>query len=104
MLKRVQKDAVIPTFNLKVVSLGETIEFGITYFARSQAAFQEKIAELQEGKVSTEEVFAWLVRDWECEYPLTKEGLEELESERKGILSIIISAWVQATEAHAVKN
>lgn len=105
MLKRVAKDAVLPTIDLEIeTGLGEKIKFGITYYARNLKEFRERVDNLAKDEASVADFFNWLVKSWEADYEITAADLDEMESEYPDILQAVITAWKRAKEVRLVKN
>lgn len=104
MLKMVAPDTVIPMVNLEFTSLGEQVSVGVSYFAREQEEFDEKVRDMVESKITITDLVTWLVKEWEMEYPLTEEGLQKLESQRPGTLPIITGGWRKAMQSALAKN
>lgn len=108
MLKRIRPDAIKST--LAVTGQGETIKFDITYFNRKQSEVVEAVAKAQqaaveEGKSETvADAVLFMVKEWDAEYPLTKEGVLEMEDDRPGLLMAIIMGFHKARQVEVAKN
>ncbi len=97
MLKKKTPETI--SAKLTIQSLGETIELPLVYRNVKFDEYLEKSKELTFG-----DLILWLVQSWESEYPLTLEGITELEVDRPGMLETILTSWIQARKANAVKN
>lgn len=99
MLKR-NKQLLIPSA-LTVKGQGETIQFNLTFHNRSS---DELDAKLKEKGNTYGDTILFIVESWESEYPLTREGLIELDNDRPGILIALLDAYHDARRMHREKN
>lgn len=85
---------------LTVKGQGESVSFNITYHNRTG----KQIKELVDGDKTIGELVLFVVKDWESEYPLTSEGLDELENERPGMLMAIMEGFHSSRRMEREKN
>lgn len=53
---------------------------------------------------SLAETILHIVNGWESEYPLTLEGIQEMEQDRPGMCMSILGGWYKARGVHIVGN
>jgi hypothetical protein len=100
-LTRVTKESIKTTLTLK--GQGEVLTFNITYYNRRQSEVEVQLK--KEGEDNTvADLILFMVKEWDAEYPLTKEGVIELEDERPGIVYGIIEGFHEARKMHREKN
>lgn len=108
MLKRIRPDAIKTT--LAVTGQGETFKFDVTYYNRKQSEVVEAVAKAQQAAIEEQrsetvaDTILYLVKDWDSEYPLTKEGVMEMEDDRPGLLMAIITGFHRARQVEVAKN
>lgn len=95
-----RKRAEILPATLTITGQGETSVFDVTYFNRKLTELQEK---LEDADDATDAVI-FIVKDWDCEYPLTKEGIMEMEDDRPGIVLAVMAGFHEARMVQKVKN
>ena len=104
MLKRANIGGDIKA-TLTVKGQGEETKFDVTYFNRRQSELEAALKKaLEDDGGGIPNVVLFMVKDWDTEYPLTLEGIKELEDERPGILYGIIAGFHAARKVEAVKN
>ena len=86
--------------NLTIQSMGESLEMDITYHNRTRKEVEAKI----KAGSTVAEIVLFLVKEWDSEFALSKEGLEEFENEREGICLAVWQGFTQARTAQLVKN
>jgi hypothetical protein len=86
--------------NLTIQSLGESLTMDVTFHNRTRKELEAKI----EAGATVAEIVLFLVKDWDSDFALTKDGLEELESEREGTCLAVWQGFTQARAAQLVKN
>jgi hypothetical protein len=69
----------------------EELKFNVIFHNRSQAEVEEFIE-----KNPGDTVALYILKWWDSEYELTKEGLREAEGDRPGILMAMVNAFYQA--------
>lgn len=84
---------------LTINGQGESVTILLTYFNRKNS---EVLTKVQEGSLG--DVVLFLVKEWDCEYPLNLEGLSELEDDRPGTAECILSGWHEARRMSKEKN
>lgn len=102
-LKRTKKEEIKTTLTL--IGQGDKITFEITYFNRKQsevdAVIENPDRKMHERLVDT---LIFMVKEWDSEYPLTEEGLKELEDDRPGTIMGIIEGFHAARQVTRSKN
>jgi hypothetical protein len=98
MLTRQLKGTIPATLTVKGQG-EEPITFNITFHNRRGSEVAQK---LEETDVPSTLLF--LVESWEAEYPLTEEGIREMEDDRPGMLQAIFTAYGEARSVAKVKN
>lgn len=86
---------------LTVTGQGETVKFNLTFHNRSMDEVQ---AVLDDENQTVADAVLYIVKDWETEYPLTTEGLKELESDRPGMVVAVMTAFYDARRMTRAKN
>lgn len=99
MLKRQRVETIPATLTIR--GQGETVKFNVTYINIKSS---ELVAEVESPDFKVAETILKIVKDWECEYPLTSEGLQEMEDDRPGMLFSIIEGFHSARKVERVKN
>jgi hypothetical protein len=99
MLKR-NKQLLIPSA-LTVKGQGETIKFDLVFHNRSS---DDLDAKMKEKSNTYGDTIMYIVESWDSEYPLTREGLIELDNDRPGILLALLDAYHDARRMHREKN
>lgn len=109
MLKRGARPETLAA-TLAIKSQGETVNLNVTYFNRKLSEVQAAIEEAQRSSLESgkntvvAETILSVVKEWETDYPLTAEGLAELEDERPGLIMAVLMGFHQARGAELVKN
>lgn len=98
MLTRKRPDAIPAT--LTVTGQGETVKFNLTYNNKRV----DEVEALIKDAERLEDVVLALVKEWETEYPLTREGVEEMEADRPGIIVAIMVGFHDARRVEKAKN
>lgn len=99
MLTR-KKRETIPHL-VKMEGQGENIEFGVVFNNISQTQLEEITS--REDMHPADPPLAY-IHSWESEYPLTKEGIMELEGDRPGALVVLIQHFYAARQMHFKGN
>ena len=87
--------------SLTVVGQGLTVKFDITYHNRKQTEVEEH---LRTPGLDLADHVIFLISDWQSAYPLTKEGIIEMENDRPGMCSAIIQGFHKARLVALEKN
>lgn len=98
MLTRKRPDVIPAT--LTVTGQGETVKFNLTYNNKRV----DEVETLIKDAEKLEDVVLALVNEWETEYPLTREGVEEMEADRPGIIVAIMVGFHDARRVEKAKN
>lgn len=109
MLTRKTPDTLATEITLK--GQGEEIKFNVTYFNRTQPEIKaclEKYMDAEETKTDPTypnlQSVLFVVKSMEAEYPLTIEGLQEMERDRPGMVEVLFYGFHQARRVELVKN
>jgi hypothetical protein len=109
MLTR-QRKGTIATL-LTITGQGETVTFEVTYHNRRQseveATLNKALAQLENADDPGDGipgVVLSMVESWDSEYPLTIEGIKEMEDDRPGILLGVIKGFHDARKVDKAKN
>jgi hypothetical protein len=116
MLKK-NRPLTIPA-TLTIKSQGETIKFDLVYhnfkqsewldFLSKQANTAVEVMHPQDGvpppSMSIADTVLKIVSSWDSEYPLTREGVEEMHDDRPGLVNAIVEGFNLARQAERVKN
>lgn len=94
-----QTRPLIPA-NLKIEGQGEVIEMKVTYHNRRQS---DLAAEVEKAE-SPADTLLYILAEWEAEYPLTREGVEEAEDDRPGLIIAILIGYHDARRVEKEKN
>lgn len=86
---------------LALTGQGDTVTLNVTYFNRKQSELEAK---LKEEESSVPAVVLFMVKEWDAEYPLTLEGIQELEDDRPGVVYGVIEAFHEARRMQKEKN
>jgi hypothetical protein len=98
-LKRKTAETIPATLTVK--GQGEEVKFNITYRNHKQS---EVVAKLQEEGGNVADTVLFMVAEWDAEYPLTADGITEMEDERPGMVMAIIEGFHAARSVERVKN
>lgn len=117
MLKK-NRPLTIPA-TLKIKSQGETIKFDVEYHNLKQSEWTDflneraeearaylalPLDELPKKKMSIADTVLKIVKSWDSEYELTREGIEEMHDDRPGLVNAIVEGFDLARQAERVKN
>lgn len=117
MLKK-NRPLTIPA-TLKIKSQGETITFNVEYFNFKQSEWMDFLnAQASEARkvldnaadapntstLSIADTILKIVKSWDSEYELTREGIEEMHDDRPGLVQAIVEGFSMARQAERVKN
>jgi hypothetical protein len=116
MLKK-NRPLTIPA-TLTVKSQGELITFDLVYKNLKQSEWMDFLAAQRdtaqavlapaEGEpapaLSIADTILKCVESWDSEYPLTREGIEEMHDDRPGLVYAITEGFYEARQAQRVKN
>ena len=80
------------------------IKFAITYFNRKQSEVEEMVKSDPNPEVGVASTILFVVKEWDSEYPLSAEGIAEMEDDRPGITIAIIQGFHDARRVTKVKN
>lgn len=100
MLTRIQQGAIIPA-TLTLTGQGESLTFNVNYRNMKRSELNALLAD-NVGKPNV--VFLQMVESWEAAFPLTEEGLVDLEDERPGSIMGIIEGFHEARKMAKEKN
>lgn len=90
---------------LEITSAGESFKFPLRYHNRKASELDAKESEVRESNQPYLAAMAFfLVESWETDYPLSIDGMAELEDERPGMSSAIISGFHQTRLAKLAGN
>lgn len=85
--------------NLTITGQGKEETMKVTYHNRTQKEVEAKVAE---GNPTGTLLF--MVKEWDSDYPLTPEGVDEMESDHPFITIGIFQGFHAARRTHVVKN
>lgn len=97
-LKRQRAETLPATLTIK--GQGETSVFDVTYHNRKLSQLQAKLEEAEDAS----DAVLFIVKDWDSEYPLSKEGILEMEDDMPGITLALTAGFHEARMVHKVKN
>lgn len=98
-LTRVRKDSFNVTLTL--TGQGETVKINVTYFNRRKSELDAKLAETGNDGHQT---LLYMIKEWDSEYPLTLEGIAELEDDRPGVIYGLIEGFHESRRMTKEKN
>ena len=79
----------------------EPVSFDLVYRNHNSKAVMEHSAAHPGDPTST---ILFIVESWESEYPLTKEGVEEAEADRPGLILAVLQGFYEARGVQLAKN
>jgi hypothetical protein len=96
---------------LTINGQGTTEKFNVTYKVRTQDAINEVLtnaamqpeAQNDDGYANRKAVL-FIVESIEAEYPLTDEGIKEMETDRPGMIEVLFLGYHKARRVELVKN
>lgn len=96
---------------LKIVGQGETATFDVVYHNRKQddvTAVMEKAraedAAKDDAQYPTRKALLYVLKSMDSEYPMTDEGIREMESDRPGMIAAMFYGFHQARGVALTKN
>lgn len=98
-----KKNLLIPS-TLAIVGQGETINFDLTYRNVTQEEINAAMNEGSDPGDGVAKTVLLMVESWDSEYELTREGVEEMEKDRPGMIVAIIQGWHQSRQVAKAKN
>lgn len=101
MLRRVVNETIPAT--LAVKGQGESWQFDLTYHNRKQSQVEALMAEAGKAEKVVDLVL-FLVKEWDADYPLTAEGVKDMEDDRPGMILAIIQGFHDARQVARAKN
>lgn len=99
MLTRQRKETIPTSLTLK--GQGESVKFDIDYNNLKSSRIEEMAADTS---MSVYDCVLEMVNKMDCEYPLTKEGLEEMEDDRPGTIQAIVIGFHECRKVERAKN
>lgn len=79
---------------LEITGGGETNTLSITFHNRKPSEFQARLDELKDSKDPfLPSMVLFVVKEWESDYSLSLEGIQEMEDERPGICDAILQGF-----------
>jgi len=97
--------------NVTITGMGEDVSFDITFHNRTQAQIDAKLKELnksERGKKDASwvnrELLLFIVNKMDTEYPLTNEGVAEMESDRPGLIVALFNHFHSKRLVELAKN
>lgn len=79
---------------LEITGGGETNTLSLTFHNRKPSELQAKIDELKDSKDPfLPSMVLFVVKEWETDYSLSLEGLQEAEDERPGLCDAILQGF-----------
>lgn len=79
---------------LEITGGGETNTLSITFHNRKPSEFQARLDELKDSKDPfLPSMVLFVVKEWESDYSLSLEGIQEIEDERPGICDAILQGF-----------
>lgn len=79
---------------LEIVGGGETNTLSLTFHNRKPSEFQARLDELKgSDDPFLPTMVLFVVKEWESDYSLSLEGIQELEDERPGICDAILQGF-----------
>jgi len=95
-IKKGNAPKTIP-FKLDIVGGGETNTLSLTFHARKPSELDDRIEELKESKDPFLPMMVlFVVKEWDTDYPLSLEGVLEMEDERPGMCDAILQGFHKA--------
>ncbi|MFA4294440.1 MULTISPECIES: hypothetical protein [Xanthomonas] len=85
---------------LKFAGVAEKFQLDVVFINRKPSEVDALIAE---GK-SVSEVILFLLDSWDTDYPLSVEGINELEDDHMGVCQGIIQGYYRARRVDLEKN
>jgi hypothetical protein len=85
---------------LTITGQGSTDQLKITFHNRRGTEVEAK---LKEGGALAS-VLPFIVKEWDTDFPLTEEGIREMEDEYPGMVEIMFSAFWRARRKELEKN
>jgi len=107
MLTRKTPDTLATT--LTINGQGESITLDVTYHNRTQegieAVLEKAMADTTvDAQFANRETLLYVVKSADMEYPLTHDGLKELERDRPGMIEAMFFGFHKARRVELVKN
>lgn len=99
MLTRQRKE-VIPS-TLTLTGQGEKVKFNIDYNNLKSSRIEEMA---KDENMSVVDCVLEMVSKMDTEYPLTKEGLLEMEDDRPGTIQAIVIGFHESRKVERAKN
>jgi hypothetical protein len=100
MLTRAIKPTIPATLTVKGQG-ADPIKFNVNFHNRKSSEVEAIFAD---GDKTVADVVLFLIESWESEYPLTTEGIREMEDDRPGMANAILSAYGEARQVAKEKN
>ena len=93
MIKKGNAPKTIPA-KLELVGGGETNTLDLVFHNRKPSEIEGKIEELKDSKTPfLPSMVLFVVKEWESDYSLSLEGIQEMEDERPGICDAILQGF-----------
>jgi len=86
--------------DLTINSMGESLQLAVTYYNRTNEEMRSKV----ESGATVGEIVLFIVKEWDSDFALTLEGLDELENERTGTSLAVWQGFNQARASSLTKN
>lgn len=107
MLTRKTPDTLATT--LTINGQGESITLDVTYTNRTQeeieAVLEKALAsDTKDMQFANRETLLFVVKSADMEYPLTHDGLKELERDRPGMIEAMFMGYHKSRRVELVKN
>jgi hypothetical protein len=87
------------------------IKLNVTFHNRTQDQVNDKLLEAvkhekaqSDMQYANRAVLLYVIKDMESEYPLTDDGMREMESDRPGMIEGLFSAFHRSRRVEVVKN
>jgi hypothetical protein len=87
------------------------LKFNVTYKNPEQDAVNAVMASAamtdrtkQDIQYPTRTALLFIIKTMESEYPLTDEGIAQMEEDRPGMIEVLFNGWHQARRVTLVKN
>lgn len=93
------RPSTIPA-TLNLIIQGEKISFDVTYHNRKLSELKETLKDAADASVP----LLYVVKEWDSEYPLTKEGVLEAEDEMPGFILSVMGGFHEARAVGKAKN
>lgn len=86
---------------LTISGQGSTDKLNVVYHNRKRTEYEAFMAQ---PDITFGAVIPYIIKEWDTDFPITQEGINEFEDEYPGIIQILMAGFGKARQKELEKN